>query len=76
MADRDTLEVGVFGVAVGIARLDRHADDALRLQFFQRSKIGIETDCGPWVASLVAAGYEVFAINPLSAAHSADASAK
>jgi Transposase/Transposase IS116/IS110/IS902 family len=29
-------------------------------------KIGIETDRGPWVASLVAAGYEVFAINPMS----------
>jgi len=33
-----------------------------------RVKIGIETDRGPWVASLVAAGYEVFAINPMSAA--------
>lgn len=31
-------------------------------------KIGIETDRGPWVAALVAAGYEVFAINPLSVA--------
>ena len=27
-------------------------------------KIGIETDRGPWVAARVAAGYEVFAINP------------
>jgi transposase len=26
--------------------------------------IGIETDRGPWVAALVAAGYRVFAINP------------
>src|SRR3954452_9107038 len=26
--------------------------------------IGIETDRGPWVAALVAAGYQVFAINP------------
>ena len=33
-----------------------------------RVKIGIETDRGPWVVSLVAAGYEVFAINPLSTA--------
>jgi transposase len=31
-------------------------------------KIGIETDRGPWVAALVAAGYEVYAINPLSVA--------
>jgi transposase len=33
-----------------------------------RVKVGIETDRGPWVAALVAAGYEVFAINPLSTA--------
>lgn len=31
-------------------------------------KVGIETDRGPWVAALVAAGYEVYAINPMSAA--------
>ena len=31
-------------------------------------KVGIETDRGSWVGSLVAAGYEVFAINPLSVA--------
>ena len=30
--------------------------------------VGIETERGPWVASLVAAGYTVYAINPLSAA--------
>jgi transposase len=28
---------------------------------------GIETDRGPWVAALVAAGYTVFAVNPLQA---------
>jgi transposase len=33
-----------------------------------RVKIGIETDRGSWVAALVAAGYQVFAINPKSAA--------
>jgi transposase len=31
-------------------------------------KVGIETDRGSWVGSLVAAGYEVFAVNPLSVA--------
>jgi len=31
-------------------------------------KVGIETDRGPWVAALAAAGYEVFAINPMSVA--------
>ncbi len=30
--------------------------------------IGIETDRGPWVQALVAAGYQVYAINPLQAA--------
>ena len=30
-------------------------------------KVGIETDRGPWVQALIAAGYEVFAINPMSA---------
>ena len=30
--------------------------------------IGIETDRGPWVSALVAAGYHVYAINPRSAA--------
>ena len=31
-------------------------------------KVGIETDRGSWVAALVAAGYEVFPINPMSVA--------
>lgn len=30
--------------------------------------VGIETDRGPWVTALRATGYQVFAINPLSAA--------
>ena len=30
--------------------------------------VGIETDRGPWVAALVAAGYVVFPVNPLQAA--------
>ena len=32
-----------------------------------RVVVGIETDRGPWVTALGAAGYRVFAINPLSA---------
>jgi transposase len=31
-----------------------------------RVKVGIETERGPWVQALIAAGYEVFAINPFS----------
>ncbi len=34
--------------------------------------IGIETDRGPWVAALIAAGYTVFAVNPLQAARYRD----
>jgi transposase len=30
--------------------------------------IGIETDRGPWVAALIAAGYTVYAVNPLQVA--------
>jgi transposase len=30
-------------------------------------QVGIETDRGPWVAALIAAGYTVFAVNPLQA---------
>ncbi|RSM47979.1 IS110 family transposase [Actinoplanes sp. ATCC 53533] len=32
-----------------------------------RVKIGIETDRGPWVRALVAAGYTVYPVNPLQA---------
>jgi hypothetical protein len=31
-------------------------------------RVGIETDHGPWVTALAAAGYVVFAVNPLQAA--------
>ncbi|MFF3672336.1 IS110 family transposase [Microtetraspora malaysiensis] len=30
--------------------------------------VGIETDRGPWVTALIAAGYRVYAVNPLQAA--------
>jgi transposase len=33
-----------------------------------RVKVGIGTDRGTWVAALLAAGYEVFAVNPMSVA--------
>ncbi len=41
---------------------DIDAEDAARV------KIGIETDRGPWVQALVAAGYTVYPVNPLQAA--------
>jgi hypothetical protein len=37
-------------------------------QISHRVTVGIETDRGPWVQALVAAGYQVFAINPMSVA--------
>jgi transposase len=47
---------GLIGGALG-----EDADDAEVL-------VGIETDRGPWVAALAAAGYVVFPVNPLQAA--------
>jgi transposase len=43
------------------AHLDEDADPT-------QVVIGIETDRGPWVSALVAAGYQVIAVNPLQAA--------
>lgn len=59
------LPEGVAGLArlhnmIG-AQLGEDADEA-------EVAIGIETDRGPWVAALVAAGYTVYAVNPLQAA--------
>ncbi|SQD96133.1 transposase (fragment) [Parafrankia sp. Ea1.12] len=43
------------------AHLDEDADPG-------QVVVGIETDRGPWVAALVAAGYQVIAVNPVQAA--------
>jgi transposase len=56
----------------GIAGMTRlHAMVAEQLgdadPYEARVLVGIETDRGPWVAALAAAGYEVFAVNPLQA---------
>jgi hypothetical protein len=61
---RKRLPEGVAGMArlhelIG-QQLGEDAEDA-------EVVIGIETDRGPWVAALVAAGYTVFAVNPLQA---------
>src|SRR3954465_6048828 len=56
------------GIA-GITRL--HAMIAERLGpegSAEQVKIGIETDRGPWVQALIAAGYQVYPVNPLQAA--------
>ncbi|MGH3125371.1 MAG: IS110 family transposase, partial [Streptosporangiaceae bacterium] len=58
------LPEGVAGMARLHELIGQHlgedADDA-------EVVVGIETDRGPWVAALVAAGYTVFAVNPLQA---------
>ncbi|HXA11440.1 MAG TPA: transposase, partial [Mycobacterium sp.] len=38
----------------------------------EQAVIGIETDRGLWVGALSAAGYQVYAINPLAVAHYRD----
>jgi hypothetical protein len=56
------------GGVAGIARL--HALIGLQLgEDAEDAEVvtGIETDRGPWAAALVAAGYVVFAVNPLQA---------
>jgi transposase len=58
------LPEGIAGMArlheLAGQHLGEDADDA-------QVVIGIETDRGPWVAALVAAGYTVFPVNPLQA---------
>ncbi|UAK31441.1 IS110 family transposase [Nocardia asteroides] len=60
---RARLPEGVDGIARFHALVAEHsAADA------DEVVIGIETDRGPWVAALIAAGYSVFVVNPLQAA--------
>ncbi len=56
------LPEGVKGVATLHELIAEHASDPGEVV------IGIETDRGPWVSALLAAGYRVYAINPRSAA--------
>ncbi|SFK72143.1 Transposase [Streptosporangium canum] len=59
------LPEGATGVARLHALIAEHLDpDAEADQVL----IGLETDRGPWVWALVAAGYSVYAINPLQVA--------
>ena len=64
---RARLSEGAAGMARLHALIGEHAgvaDDEDELEV----RVGIETDHGPWVTALVAAGYVVFAVNPLQAA--------
>ncbi|NQU38093.1 MAG: IS110 family transposase [Actinobacteria bacterium] len=63
---RRRLPEGVAGIATFHALVaDCAGDDVDPAEVI----IGIETDRGPWVQALLAAGYTVYAINPLAAAH-------
>jgi transposase len=61
---RRRLPEGVAGIAALHALVVEHLGD----DESDSVVVGIETDRGPWVQALLAAGYPVFAINPLSAA--------
>ncbi|MFS8105257.1 IS110 family transposase, partial [Lentzea alba] len=61
---------GVAGMARLHALIAEHTGDADPEDVEVR--VGIETDHGPWVEALIAAGYAVFAINPMSVARFRD----
>ncbi|MFF4126794.1 IS110 family transposase [Microbispora rosea] len=65
------LPEGVAGMARLHALIAEYFDNDLGEDADQVS-IGIETDRGPWVQALIAAGYRVFAINPLQASRYRD----
>jgi hypothetical protein len=66
------LPEGLEGIARLHALVAQHAPagwaDLPSEEVAARVVVGIETDRGPWVTALRAAGYLVFAINPLSSA--------
>jgi transposase len=64
--DKARLPEGV----VGMARLHKMIGEQVGEASDQDVEVvvGIETDRGPWVAALIAAGYTVLAVNPLQAA--------
>jgi len=64
---RARLPEGIAGMARLHAMIGEHvgeADDDEPV----RVVVGIETERGPWVQALIAAGYQVYAINPLQVA--------
>jgi transposase len=61
---RAKLPEGVAGVARLHAMIGQHLGDDDEVTVV----VGIETERGPWVQALIAAGYEIYAINPLQVA--------
>ncbi|MGH3969823.1 MAG: IS110 family transposase [Mycobacterium sp.] len=60
------LSEGLAGIRVLHGLIAEHAEDPAQVV------VGIETDRGLWVDALTAAGYQMFAINPLAAARYRD----
>ncbi|MRH92829.1 IS110 family transposase [Nocardia sp. SYP-A9097] len=59
------LPEGIAGITRLHTMIGEYVDDG---DDATQVRIGIETDRGPWVAALIAAGYTVYAVNPLQAA--------
>jgi len=62
------LPEGIVGMARLHAMIAQALGDAEDVEVAVEVRIGIETDRGPWVRALVAAGYAVYPVNPLQAA--------
>jgi hypothetical protein len=62
---RRRLPEGLAGITALHELVAEHLDPAAEPDQVQ---LGIETERGPWVQALLAAGYVVFAINPLQVA--------
>ena len=70
---RARLDEGLAGMTRLHALIGEHLEDAEQADVPAGDPggqvlVGIETDRGPWVQALVAAGYRVYAINPLQVA--------
>ena len=64
---RARLPEGVAGIARLHAMVGGQLGEDADEEDAGQVAVGIETDRGPWVAALIAAGYTVYAINPLQA---------
>jgi transposase len=64
---RRRLPEGVVGIGQLHELIGRFVPVAAGDSVSAEVQVGIETDHGPWVTALIAAGYVVFAVNPLQA---------
>jgi hypothetical protein len=63
--DRAKLPEGVAGITRLHAMIGEHLGED---EDNPTVVVGIETERGPWVQALIAAGYQIYAVNPLQAA--------